>query len=108
MADDGPSLVLPEEVGDIGGVAGKAVRRGVRRAAVAPQVGRQPASLQMLFQRKPYIGIRAHAVDQDEPLGAIAAFAMPELHILRSRPAQKGSRSRRLATLPGPVFGSCS
>ena len=67
-----------------------------------------PASRQMLLQGKPYIGIRAHAVNQDEPVGAIAAFAMPELHILRSRPAQNGSRSRRLAILPGPVFGSCA
>ena len=97
-----------DTIGNIGGVASEAVRRGVRRTAVAPQIRRQPAPLQMLFQGHPYIGICPHAMDQEEALRALAAFAIPELHILRSCPAQNGSRRLRLAILPGPVFGSCS
>src|SRR3954466_10868447 len=76
---------------------------------MAAQIRSDPAPIDALLHRLPDIGIGAQPMDEQQaPCTALPAFAMPKLHILRSRPAQNGSRSRRLATLPGPVFGSCS
>ena len=76
---------------------------------MAAQVGCDPSPVDVLLHGEPHIGIRAKAVNEHESTrSTLSSFAMPELHILRSRPAQNGSRSLRLAILPGPVLGSCS
>src|SRR3954466_7310977 len=76
---------------------------------MAAQIRSDPAPIDALLHRLPDIGIGAQPMDEQQaPCTALPAFAMPKLHILRSCPAQNGSRKRRVATLPGPVFGSCS
>src|SRR3954454_21997275 len=76
---------------------------------MAAQIRGDPAPIDALLHRLPDIGIGAQPMDEQQaPCTALPAFAMPKLHILRSCPAQNGSRKRRLATWPGPVFGSCS